>query len=325
MLRTEAVRNCLAVAAVVMLLATPAQAQDGPELPCENCPDFHELMQYPASGIWFNPEQSGTGFMLDVQDGVVAGYYMIYNQDGDPEWLMFSGALEANEDEDNDARWILETELLRFAGGACLNCAHQPFEEVSAVATLRMEFPWRGYGRFSVDEGPVQNIVPMAYAASIVSGLFEPHSNFVFPSPGESEHGSPTAPPLSTFSPRERWMFVFNHRTGVGGWNYYMLPVTLGGSETWEVNEDGSLSIPMGAYLGSEFDVQWGELTCWADSDSGPMCRIDLDPSTVGSRIPGYFSARPYYVAPGNITHDRIEAQREGTGTTLIGYRLDYN
>ncbi len=278
-----------------------ADGLDGPELPCQNCPEFSELMQYPAPGIWFNPDQSGSGFTLEVQDGIVAGYYYLYDEDGRPEWLMFTDDLQVNEDEDNDARWVLETDLLRFTGGACLNCPYQPFEDVESVGTLTMEVPWRNHARFSVDGGAVQRIIPMAYATPMTPPLFQPFSEFRFPSPAIDKQKKPP----SSLAPKESWAFVFRRQLGLG-WIYAMLPVSFGGA--WEPDGDAGYSVNLGANLAGSGQYLWGTLLCWVETDSGPLCRIDFDLEETDGNIEDHFVNQPFFLAPGNIGHDRIKA-----------------
>ncbi len=165
-------------------------ADEGIEVPCVNCPDLDSPV-YPESGIWFNPEQSGTGFMFEVQNGHLGGYYYLYDEDGNPVWYLVSGWLE--ESDDTAAHFQLETELQRHQGGACLNCEYQTPELGESPGDIRLEFFHRNLGRFSVDDGPAQNILPLTHGVP-GSRPFRPATDYVFPDlEGEwvLVHGSP--------------------------------------------------------------------------------------------------------------------------------------
>lgn len=291
-------------------------ADSGTELPCEDCPEFHELMQYPSSGIWFDPDQPGTGFLLEVQNGVMVGYYFLYTEDGEPEWLMFNGPLEAVSDE--GARWVLETGLMRVSGGSCLNCPYQPVEQIESAGQVRLEFGWRNHGRFSVDDAPMQAIVSFAFAVPMM-GLFQPDLEYRLPSLGGV---SGVSPPFSPLPPKSRWVFVFSAREGLG-YRYGMLPVEQVGG--WSVDEDGYHSVHLGALIQGELAFVWGKLRCRIGENDGPLCRIDFDLAETSSQIADSFVSQTFYLAPGNWGHNRIEAESANGNVTLVGYRQDYD
>ncbi len=269
--------------------------------------------------MWFNPDQPGTGFTLEVQASVVSGYYYLYDEDGNPEWLMFTDALQINEDGESDARWILETDLIRVRGGACLNCSYEEPAEIETAGILKMEFYWRNHGSYSVNGGPVQRITPMAYTSSMVFGAFTPYSDFYLPSPDQREIPSLPLKP-EQFPDKLPWVFVFRAQAGTG-WTYGMLPVDIRS----RLVENGQHEWELGALVGGEFASRWGKLTCYAEEDLGPMCRIDFDLSSTAGEIADHFVDQPLFLAPGNLGHERFEAQTENGMITLIAYRMDYN
>jgi hypothetical protein len=69
----------------------------------------------PRTGHWFNPNESGRGFNLDFQDGVVVVTFYSYNEDGSPQWYLASG------NATNGGR-SFSAQLGRYRYGQCLQC-----------------------------------------------------------------------------------------------------------------------------------------------------------------------------------------------------------
>lgn len=116
---------------------------------------------YPAMGIWFDPEQPGTGFMFEVQNGTLVGYYSLYDGAGQPIWYLLAGNLEL-EPESGEG-WVLETDLERYEGGACLSCPFQSPVVGTPGGEIRLTFPHRGEGRFQIDHGPERPLKPFLH------------------------------------------------------------------------------------------------------------------------------------------------------------------
>jgi hypothetical protein len=88
-----------------------AQAQEGPYVPCAGISCEDPLYKpWPETGSWYNPEQSGSGLTVEIQNGVLLAYYFGYDDEGNPEWLMLSGPLEPGKDKDEGVLWQLEVE-----------------------------------------------------------------------------------------------------------------------------------------------------------------------------------------------------------------------
>lgn len=67
---------------------------------------------YPETGLWFDPSEPGSGFMFEIQNRTLAGYYFGYDESGKPAWHLISGQLIVAENE--SAAWHLETILHSF-------------------------------------------------------------------------------------------------------------------------------------------------------------------------------------------------------------------
>jgi len=128
---------------------------------------FTSLEPVPESGPWFDPGDPGTGFFWQVQNGTLVGTYFGFDQDGNDTWLLFSGALVPDTSHLNVV-WKVEADLLRFSGGKCIiDCTGgQPDnanETNQSVGTIKVEIMGRSQARFSIDGGPMQDIVPLLF------------------------------------------------------------------------------------------------------------------------------------------------------------------
>ncbi len=152
-------------------------AQSGPVLPCEDC-ELNHVRPLPYEGSWYNPEQSGSGFLFDVQNYLLLGYYFGYDQNGSPIWATFSGRLEDASKE--GALWKLTAELQKAKGGNCLNCDYQPPEADGSLGEIELTFNRMAHASFRVDGGPSQNIVPLYFGYPIQS-YFPERTQFITP------------------------------------------------------------------------------------------------------------------------------------------------
>lgn len=80
------------------------------------------LAYTPESGFWWNPNESGTGLQLEIQDNFIAIVGYSYDEDGNPLWVTAQGFLDDNasfssSDNPEDGSW-----LNTFTGGQCLGC-----------------------------------------------------------------------------------------------------------------------------------------------------------------------------------------------------------
>lgn len=121
--------------------------------------DYSSLL--PVAGNWYNPDEPGTGYVIDVQRGYVFGFYFGYNEDGGQRWMSFQGELE--ESDKPGIRWELSSVLTNYSGG---NAFNEPYQEPTAQASeheIQFEFTHTHGGKFSVDGGDYQSIEPLNY------------------------------------------------------------------------------------------------------------------------------------------------------------------
>ncbi|MDO3388074.1 hypothetical protein QWI17_19670 [Gilvimarinus sp. SDUM040013] len=103
----------------------------------------------PESGWWWNPDESGTGYAIEIQDNIafLATYtYDPIEKDGvrRPIWFTASGVLI-----DDD---VYEGELLLVEDGQCIGCAHQaPTISSTEGHDIRIEFLSRTTAEVTID------------------------------------------------------------------------------------------------------------------------------------------------------------------------------
>ncbi len=93
----------------------------------------------PVQGMWFDPDEPGTGFTFYVQNRHLIGAYYGYEEDGEPMWLVFDGPMQPG-DRDAHEIWTVQGNLVRYAGGQCLGCAYQPPASHETVGTVELTF-----------------------------------------------------------------------------------------------------------------------------------------------------------------------------------------
>lgn len=151
-------------------------AQNGPEIGCDNCEGL-SAKPYPVAGNWYNPEQPGTGYIIDIQKGYLYGFYFGYDAEGNQRWMSFQGDLE--ESNNPLVRWELKSHFLSYTNGNAFNENYQVPEAVESEHEVHVEFLYRHYARIAVDDGEYQNIIPLNY--KVESEKIFPESDFHLP------------------------------------------------------------------------------------------------------------------------------------------------
>ncbi|MDT8450919.1 MAG: hypothetical protein RQ847_12190 [Wenzhouxiangellaceae bacterium] len=127
---------------------------------------------YPESGMWFPNDGSGTGIILEVQDGILVGALFGADAAGDNTWLLFSGRLEQRfpTEDGSQQGWKLETALFLTTGSACVfDC---PAGEVAGTPVsqeagrIALEFTGRNEAAFTIDDGQVRPIAPFYFGVN---------------------------------------------------------------------------------------------------------------------------------------------------------------
>ena len=188
--RASALATVIAAAAGLGAFTQPAGAQ------------FDHLDQFanplPESGRWFTNDGSRTGFFIEVQRGVLAGLYVGGDAEGNNAWVSFSGVLQPGAlASAPEGGWILETDLLRFAGTGCIvDCAGasagpSSFED---IGDIRIDFLGRSLARVWIDDQPAREIAPIFFGV-------------------ERAELNPQAPPLFLPDLAGKWVVAKAHFT----------------------------------------------------------------------------------------------------------------
>lgn len=71
----------------------------------------------PASGMWWNPAESGRGYNIDVQNGTMVVTAYVYTSSGAATWFLAAGPYD-------NATSTFTTSLEAFSGGQCFGCRY---------------------------------------------------------------------------------------------------------------------------------------------------------------------------------------------------------
>ena len=78
----------------------------------------------PVTGLWYNPEESGSGYNIQVRHGVLVLIMYSYEADGDPIWYLMSGPLTENGTK-------LTATLDKYRNGQCAGCPYEGFPDAA--------------------------------------------------------------------------------------------------------------------------------------------------------------------------------------------------
>jgi hypothetical protein len=84
----------------------------------------------PASGLWWNPNESGRGFAVDYQNGILIVTGFVYNTDGTPTFVQAAGNFNGTD---------FTAGLSQVSGGQCLGCAYKA-PTAKTIGTFTMHF-----------------------------------------------------------------------------------------------------------------------------------------------------------------------------------------
>ena len=175
----------------------------------------------------------------------------------------------------------------------------------------------RNYGRFQIDDGEWQNIVPFLFG---IGGKAElaPYSDQIFPVLSSISGISPSP---GVFK-RMIWVLSFRF-PGIGTSMFDYRAVHARFGSPVPIEEGIRYSLFHGV---SDFLVDIGELRCVATADLGPLCTMEVsDNQFTQELLPEQVIEPKYVVHPGNIGHKRIDGESEDGVVKLTALRLDYD
>ena len=71
----------------------------------------------PTMGLWYNPQESGRGYDIDLQGDTMVVTTYIYEPSGDPIWYLSSGTYDHNTG-------VFLSSLDSYSGGQCFGCEY---------------------------------------------------------------------------------------------------------------------------------------------------------------------------------------------------------
>jgi hypothetical protein len=109
----------------------------------------------PVAGLWWNPNESGTGYNIQVQHGVLVATMFSYTPMGDPIWYLAAGRLS------NAGGGVVATGTLdKFHGGQCASCMYQMFTEAGNDGGITITFTSPTAAMVQLPGGRVTEIQP---------------------------------------------------------------------------------------------------------------------------------------------------------------------
>lgn len=112
----------------------------------------------PVTGLWWNPSESGSGYNIQVQQGVLVVTVYSYTPTGDPVWYLVVGHL-ANVGGGVTATGTLD----KFRGGQCASCGYQMPSMMGNDGTIVVDFASPTAATLQLPGGRVTQIQPEAW------------------------------------------------------------------------------------------------------------------------------------------------------------------
>ena len=85
----------------------------------------------PVGGVWWNPQEGGSGFGFDYQNGTLIVEVYAYLGNGPAQWYLASGAVVNN---------VFTATLDKYTGGQCISCAYVAPTLVGNDGTITITF-----------------------------------------------------------------------------------------------------------------------------------------------------------------------------------------
>ena len=109
----------------------------------------------PQIGLWWNPNESGTGYALDYKHGVLVVTVYSYQQNGAPQWYLAAGPLPNT---------TFSATLDKYTGGQCISCAYAGRPSlIGNDGTITINFSSATSATLNLPGGRVTQIQPQAF------------------------------------------------------------------------------------------------------------------------------------------------------------------
>jgi hypothetical protein len=112
----------------------------------------------PVTGLWWNPNESGTGYNIQVQRGMLVATMYSYTSSGDPVWYLAVGPLT------NAGGGVAATGTLdKYRSGQCASCMYQRPSLVGNDGGMTITFTSPTTATVQLPGGRVTQIEPEAW------------------------------------------------------------------------------------------------------------------------------------------------------------------
>ncbi|MCB1603140.1 MAG: hypothetical protein KDI59_00695 [Xanthomonadales bacterium] len=282
-------------------------AQQGPVAPCVDCESLSKRTE-PHNGMWYNPDQSGSGMTLDVQDGKLFGVVFGYDDDGKSRWWTFVNDLSPSNEP--NIMWTLNADLMQFENGNSFNNDYIFPTQTNYEGQISLKFTQKNHALYSINGGEEQNIVPIIFGVT-KSRDFPEQTSYLIP---ELEGV---------------WTFVYQYNESHPDvppepYNIFSEAVVISSKNIGDITQDGIIDI---GFSVSRYDFfpnshHIGFIYCYVTEESnevvGPSCEF-LD--TRG--LLGDIEIKPVYkMKLGGIGAFRLFGEDVG-GHTFEGIRIN--
>lgn len=108
--------------------------------------------------MWWNPSESGTGYSIQVQHGVLVATMFSYAPSGEPIWYLAFGPLT------NAGGGVAATGTLgKYRGGQCASCTFRAATEMGTDGGITITFTSPMAATVQLPGGRVTRIQPEAW------------------------------------------------------------------------------------------------------------------------------------------------------------------
>jgi hypothetical protein len=119
----------------------------------------------PRTGTWWNPNESGSGYNIEIHQGVLVITVYSYKSNGDSEWYLASGPMSA------DQRQFTGT-LDKYRNGQCISCAYRVASLVGNDGTISINFSSETSATLTLPGGRLISIQAFFPPATSLNGTY---------------------------------------------------------------------------------------------------------------------------------------------------------
>ncbi len=129
-----------------------------PNAPAQGAGILPAMPFMPTMGLWWNPDESGSGYNIQMQHGVIAVTMFAYTASGEPMWYLGVGRAVSTGNG-----MTVTGSLDRYSNGQCASCSYRPPSQVGNDGTFTMVFASPSDAMLQMPGGRTTRIRPMAW------------------------------------------------------------------------------------------------------------------------------------------------------------------